>query len=142
MKTIELKMSLVLGDTSVDHGHQSLFAALARLSDMEDADFGPACLTVFDTLERDFREEEAHMESAMWDGLPAHREQHARLLGDLHHAAAALDQGDCSPARRAVRLLPQWLELHIVTFDADMLAACPLATTVQASPAGPMKAGD
>ena len=55
--------------------------------------------------------------------VAAHREQHARVLAALHHAAAALAQGDAEPAHRAVWLLAEWLPLHIGTFDrtlADM----------------------
>ncbi len=128
MKTKDLSRAPLLGDAGIDHAHQAQFDALAALADLDAAAFGPACQTLFDALERDFRDEEMRMEGAQWNGLPAHREQHARVLGGLHHAMSALDQGDCAPARRAVLLLPQWLQLHIATFDADMLAACPHAT--------------
>lgn len=63
------------------------------------------------------------MERMEYPGLLCHREQHARALSALHHAAAALAEGDPRPARRSIALLGEWLHVHITTLDQALAAA-------------------
>lgn len=70
--------------------------------------------------ETDFRREEALMETFACADRSLHREQHARMLAGLHHAAAALDQGDPAPAAQALDALRQWLVFHGATLDRHL----------------------
>ncbi|MCG2583980.1 bacteriohemerythrin [Massilia sp. TS11] len=123
--------SLELGVPNMDAAHRALFDTLAHVARLAPGDFAHHCRALFDALELDCKEEEALMEEIHFPGLQAHREQHARVLGGLHHALAALDAGDPAPARRALELLPRWLELHIATMDSALAMAVALAQPAQ-----------
>ncbi|MTW10023.1 hypothetical protein GM658_05365 [Pseudoduganella eburnea] len=71
-------------------------------------------------VEADFRVEEALMESFDCADRALHREQHARMLAGLHHAAAALDQDNHAPATEALAALRQWLVFHAATQDRHL----------------------
>lgn len=114
---------LRLGNPALDTAHRFLYGALQRLADAPPARFAPAYHACVAALERDFRREEMMMEQINFAGLPCHREQHARALAALHHAAAALAEGDPRPARRSIELLGEWLHLHITTLDQALAAA-------------------
>jgi len=118
---------MALGFPAIDDAHAALFAAMTRLTQLEDQQFSAAFHDLIAAVERDFREEENLMEENGFPSLPAHREQHARVLCGLHHAWAAVDAGDLAPGRHALTLLPQWLLLHQATMDMALAAALELA---------------
>ena len=124
MKTTELAVAPLTGDVALDATHQALYAELWRIATLPRAAFDDAFHTAVALLERDFRQEEEMMERMAFPGLLPHREQHARALAGLHHAAAALAEGDERPARHAMSLLLDWLTLHIGTMDFALAAAC------------------
>jgi len=66
------------------------------------------------------------MEEIGFPSLANHREQHARVLSGLHHAWAAVDEGDLEQGRHALSLLPQWLIFHQATMDLALAAALEL----------------
>ena len=123
MSTTPWSSELVLGENSLDIAHRALFAALARLTSLPEDDFSPALEECVAAVERDFRAEEALMEQVDYKPLQLHREQHTRVLSGLHHAAAALAEGNSGPAREAVFLLGEWLPLHIMTMDRALALA-------------------
>lgn len=131
METRHASIALT-GNRSLDEEHQRLFADLARMTALEGASFAAACSAIIAGIEHDFRREEDLMESIDYPGLAPHREQHARVLGGLHHAEAALLHGDAAPARRCMDLLPKWLELHIATQDAPLALLLPIAPSAAA----------
>lgn len=103
--------------------HARIRAAVSRLADASDAQF-PAQLQAFVAeLERDFQAEDIVMESIDYPGLPAHREEHARLLGALHHIDAMVDGGDLEIGREALALLPHWCCMHELGMDQALLHA-------------------
>jgi hemerythrin-like metal-binding protein len=114
---------LRLGNPALDSAHRFLYGALQRLADAPPSKFAAAYYACVAALERDFRREEAMMERMNYEGLRCHREQHARALSGLHHAAAALAQGDPRPARHSIELLDGWLRVHITTLDQALAAA-------------------
>lgn len=110
----------------MDRLHHDLFSALDSLSSSKDADFSAGFSTFVRQMERAFREEEAWMDELDFAEMAAHQEQHARVLGALHHIHAQVMAGDVSMGRHvADDLLPQWLLLHISTMDT------PFALTMQ-----------
>lgn len=122
----------MLGEPSLDASHRDLFAALARLPALPSPDFSNAFNECVRAIERDFRAEETLMEEFALPMPPAHLEQHARMLAGLHHAAAALDEGDARPARYAIALLGDWLPVHIGTMDKALAdAVCKVRADLQ-----------
>lgn len=117
---------MALGLPAIDEAHAALFSAIAHLAQLDDQQFGTAFRDLIAAVERDFREEEDLMEGIGFPALPSHREQHARMLCSLHHAWAAVDEGDLAQGRHALALLPQWLLFHQATMDVALAAALEL----------------
>jgi hemerythrin len=111
---------LTLGLPAVDAAHRDLLHELARLADMADAEFPESYARFVAQVEKDFREEEDLMETSNFSGLPSHREQHARVLGGLHHVARHVMAGELAPGREVVALMSGWFLLHIETMDSAM----------------------
>lgn len=121
------KEEMALGVPAIDEAHEALFLELGRLSQLGDPHFSAAFRDLIAAVERDFREEEDLMEEIGFPSLANHREQHARVLSGLHHAWAAVDEGDLAQGRHALSLLPQWLIFHQATMDLALAAALELA---------------
>jgi hemerythrin len=111
---------LSLGMPTVDAGHRELLDELGNLEQATDADFGASYARFVARVERDFREEEELMEQMAFSGLANHREQHARMLGGLHHVARQVMAGDIRSGREVVALMPGWFMLHIETMDGAL----------------------
>jgi len=112
-----------LGMPLVDACHRDLLEELAGLEDAPDRTFADHYTRFVARIERDFREEEDLMERIAFSGLPSHREQHARMLGGLHHVARQVMAGDIAAGREVVSLLPGWFMLHIETMDGALAAS-------------------
>lgn len=112
-----------LGMPAVDACHRDLLDELARLEDAPDREFADVYMRFVARVERDFREEEELMERTSFSGLPSHREQHARMLGGLHHVATQVMAGQTGAGREIVALLPGWFMLHIETMDGALAAS-------------------
>ena len=123
MLTSQWKQDMALGVPAIDAAHEALFDELARLERLADAQFRTGFRELIAVVERDFREEEDLMEKIGFPSLANHREQHARVLSGLHHAWAAVDEGDLAQGRHALTLLPQWLLFHQATMDLALSAA-------------------
>ena len=123
MLTSQWKQDMALGVPAIDEAHEALFDELARLAQLADQHFSAAFRELIAAVERDFREEEDLMEEIGFTSLANHREQHARVLSGLHHAWAAVDEGDLVQGRHALTLLPQWLLFHQATMDLALAAA-------------------
>lgn len=109
-----------LGIPSLDAAHEALLDKLEKVREVPDADFPAHYASLVARVESDFRKEEELMEQIDFPGIRAHREQHAKLLGGLHHAAAGVMEGDVARGRRAIELLPQWFAFHISTMDTAL----------------------
>ena len=112
-----------LGIASMDESHKALLDKLAQLEDAPDAEFPAHYAAMVARVESDFREEEELMEEIDFPGIRAHREQHAKLLGGLHHAAASVMDGDIARGRNVTELLAQWFVFHISTMDMALAMA-------------------
>lgn len=114
------------GIAALDELHRSCHAAIEKLMNAGqgwlEADF-PDLLNQFEYA---FRTEERWMDDIDYPALKSHREQHARVLGALHHVHGKIMDGDVILGRHVVNdLLPQWLSLHIDTMDnALAMALC------------------
>lgn len=116
------------GVPDVDRLHHDLFSALDKLSSSDDTNFCSQFAVFVGKVERAFREEETWMDDLDFAETAIHQEQHARVLGALHHVHAQVMGGDLATGRYvADELLPQWLLLHISTMDTPVALAMQLA---------------
>lgn len=131
MEVIHWTPEMSLGVPKMDAEHRQFIEGLARMLAIPDTEFPSEFTRLVASVERDFRHEERLMEDLDYPGIQAHREQHARVLGALHHVAPRVLDGDIALGREAVELLPQWFLVHLSTMDAAL--ACAMET---AEPAG------
>jgi len=116
------------GVPAMDRLHHDLFSALDALSSSGDVSFCAEFTAFVGIVERAFREEETWMEDADFSAITTHQEQHARVLGALHHVHSQVMDGDIGLGRHvADELLPQWLLFHISTMDTPFALAMQLA---------------
>lgn len=116
------------GVPAMDRLHHDLFSALDALSNSDDECFSAEFTAFAETVERAFREEEAWMDDVDFSAMATHQEQHARVLGALHHVHSQVMNGDIGLGRHvADELLPQWLLFHISTMDTPFALAMQLA---------------
>lgn len=111
--------AMALGVDEIDEVHRALLDMINALLDGSDSDIVRGMAPLVDMLERDFRHEEDQMEQVGYAGIRAHMEQHARVLSALHR----VPEGDVAASRAALILLPQWLSVHLSTFDSALAAA-------------------
>lgn len=126
MQTIKWSQDMLLGVEDMDAAHKEFLDDLAALLTMPDDQFAPAFLNMIAKVEKDFHEEEELMEEIDYPGLQGHREQHARVLGALHHVAPHVMSGDLGLGREAAELLPQWFLFHLSTMDTALAFALDL----------------
>ena len=118
-----------VGMPAVDACHRELLDQIAAIEDVPDRGFTDSFVRFVASVEHDFREEEELMERISFSGLLNHREQHARMLGGLHHVARQVMAGDISAGREVVSLLPGWFMLHIETLDVALATSALLPET-------------
>jgi hemerythrin len=110
---------MTVGNAAIDAAHKALFDEMQCLLGGADAELDAGLLCLSDRLERDFREEESLMEALDFSGIRNHRAEHARVLSALHHVAPA----DAVAAREVLQLLSLWFPVHVITMDAELVAA-------------------
>ena len=126
MQTIKWSPEMSLGVKGMDAAHKEIFKDLTELLTLPDERFSAAFMQLVGKVEKDFREEEDLMEEINYPSLLEHREQHARVLGALHHVAPHVMGGDIGLGREAAELLPQWFLFHLSTMDTALAFALDL----------------
>lgn len=122
MTPSHLPPAALLNEPLLDAAHERIFAALEQTRQVSQERFPAAYAALVAHIEADFRHEEELMERFQCADAHLHREQHARMLAGLHHAAADLLQGLDGSAQRALDTLADWLPFHIATQDRHLLA--------------------
>ena len=126
MQSIKWSTEMSLGIKDMDAAHKEFIEDLTELLTVPDEVFAEAFMRLIGKVEKDFREEEELMEEIDYPGLAGHREQHARVLGALHHVAPHVMNGDIGLGREAAELLPQWFLFHLSTMDTALAFALDL----------------
>ncbi|MGH8806456.1 MAG: bacteriohemerythrin [Noviherbaspirillum sp.] len=112
------------GLPAMDQLHHEFLETLNDLSTRQDREFRERYAAFVAKLEQVFRQEEQWMEDIDFPMLKIHREQHARVLGALHHLHSRLMGGEITIVRTVVeQLLPQWFAFHASTMDASLARA-------------------
>jgi len=123
MRTIKWSQDMSLGVAGMDAVHKEFLDNLTELLTAPDDQFVPAFMQLVETVEKGFRTEEELMEAIDFPGLHEHCEQHARVLGALHHVVPQVMSGDIALGREAAELLPQWFLYHLSTMDTALAFA-------------------
>lgn len=123
METARHNSSFPEDQDMIAESHRMLLATLAQLAQASDQEFIKGYPALVAAIERDFRDEENQMEDADGQLFQAHMEQHARMLGALHHVMPRVQDGDVDMGREAVALLVEWMPFHIATSDAVLARA-------------------
>ncbi len=126
MQAIKWSQDMSLGVSGMDDAHREFIEELTGLLTTPHGVFPSAFMRMVEKLEKDFHEEEDLMEEIDFPGLHGHREQHARVLGALHHVATHVMRGDIGLGREAVDLLPPWFLFHLSTMDTALALALDL----------------
>jgi len=116
-----------VGNAKMDAEHKAMMDEFGRLAQLPDNAFCEGLSTLIAAMESDFRNEEETMEKIDFPALQSHREQHARVLGALHHVIPDVMRGDFKSGRDAIQLLPQWFLFHMSTMDTALAVAIELA---------------
>lgn len=112
------------GVAELDELHRSCHAAIEALINAGQDRLEAGFPDLLNRFEQAFRDEERWMDDIDYPALKSHREQHARVLGALHHVHGRVMDGDLALGRHVVDdLLPQWLSLHIDTMDNALAVA-------------------
>lgn len=124
------------GVQEMDRLHYDVFEALDELSRSTDQDFDGAYCAFMRKIEHAFRQEECWMEEIDFPASRVHQEQHARVLGALHHIHSRVMAGDRQAGREvADHLLPEWFAFHLSTQDMILAVAM---QTMRAESAAPL----
>lgn len=118
---------MAVGVPAMDVPHREFIERLSHILTVPDKEFPAEFVKLVANIEADFREEERLMENLDYPGIQGHLEQHARVLGALHHVAPRVLEGDIALGREAAELLPQWFLMHLSTMDAALACALELA---------------
>lgn len=129
-----LPHDLVLGIPWMDRSHQSLIDELSRLDRAAEQEIAHSYMRLVAAIGRDFRAEEAMMAQLDLPSFHSHREQHAMVLANLYRAAPIFRQGKVAAARKVIRLVLQWLIVHVCTMDKELADALLTGQDRQSSP--------
>ena len=113
----------LLGVSSMDETHREFVDLVNRLGEADKQQF----ISLFDEL---LRHTQAHFdaENLLMDesGFPAareHKDEHQRVLGDIHRFATRVAVGAVPLARAYLnQQLPDWFNLHAITMDSALAA--------------------
>jgi hemerythrin-like metal-binding protein len=123
MSAIFWNEQMSFGLKELDASHEDILNGLALLNTGTRAEFRPGFARLIAAVEKDFAGEEIIMEELRLEDLHYHREQHARILGVLHHAYAEVLKGDIDFGRKFVATFPDLMLQHMATLDAALALA-------------------
>ncbi len=110
-----------LGVSFMDQTHREFVQRLARLEHASAHDFPLLFRDLVEHTTLHFSTEEAAMTSSAFPATAEHREEHARVLGEMHRIAERVAGGRTAFARAYLRdRLPEWFTLHAVTMDSAL----------------------
>lgn len=124
MSLIRIAAKPASGIAALDELHRLCRAAIDDLVNAGEDRLEAGFHILLRQFEYAFRMEEQWMENVDYAALKPHREQHARVMGALHHVHLKVMDGDFALGRRVLDdLLPHWLSLHVDTMDSALAIA-------------------
>lgn len=119
-----------LGVHEMDATHREFVSFVAALAVAPTAEFPALFEQVRQHTRKHFEREYALMQACDFPALREHEAEHARVLADLTHLSARVQQGSLTMARAYAQGLPDWFRNHLATMDSA-LAACLKARQVR-----------
>jgi len=123
-----LTSDMSTGVTAIDELHRDFAWAMQRAASAPDEAFAAEFAMFVKRAERTFGIEEHWMEEADCPLLRDHLEQHARVLGALHHLHGQVMAGNLALGRDVLtNILPQWFRFHVATMDMTLATMMSMA---------------
>lgn len=136
-----LPSEISTGAPAMDELHRDFLDALIGLSSTPDKEFEARYSAFVAKAERTFSTEEQWMEEIDFPIIKSHREQHARVLGALHHVHSRIMKGDLATGREVIeKLFPQWFIFHMSTMDVTLATALKMTDIGMTQPASVLPA--
>ena len=125
MALLDWKDEYSVGIEAVDHEHKELVQLINRLYEKLEADDARLTVPAFfgDLLagiSAHFALEEKFMRDQAYDRLGSHKEDHERLLDDLHDIMDAFEHSEEVDSMELARRLEPWFTRHFRTHDAAL----------------------
>jgi hemerythrin len=127
MRTVSWCAQMSLGVPAMDNAHKAFLGELEALANAGREQLAVGINVLIASMERDFREEEALMESIAFPALASHREQHRRALDGLKQAYPYISGGDLDVGQATISQLTQWFLIHLSTMDLGLAIALEMA---------------
>lgn len=134
MEYFEWDDSLSVGDTLIDHDHQTLIGMVNDLHDA--ADLGKDYIALSGILDKlvlytqeHFQREEDLMRAIAYAGFKSHQQQHRKLLERVTALQLELNRARELVALETAELLRFWLTSHILISDKQFADAMHTNTT-------------
>lgn len=117
-ETSDLKLGLPV----MDETHAEFIDLVNQLEQADAREFKRLFIKLFAHTEQHFNAEDALMEQSHFPAIREHREEHRRVLGELHRIAGKVTRGSTTLGRAYVAELPNWFRLHLLTMDSALAA--------------------
>lgn len=114
--------SHALGVAEMDDTHREFLSFVSALGQASDADFPALFEQVRSHTRKHFEREYQLMQACDFPAIREHEAEHARVLADLSHLSARVQQGSLVMARAYVKGLPEWFRGHLATMDSALAA--------------------
>jgi len=107
----------------MDDTHREFVAIINQLNSASDAEFRRLFEKLHVHTEAHFARENELMEKTCFPAITEHKEEHLRILGELHQFNTRVKKGLYSFGRSYIRdSIPQWFSLHLSTMDSALAA--------------------
>jgi len=122
-----------LGVLEMDQTHWEFVQLLNNLDLVPAERFPDLFAELIRHTQEHFANEDRLMEESGFPAIREHQGEHRRVLGELHHFEAQLEEGRSAGARAYVREhLPQWFIQHAATMDSALAGHLSRSTRVTA----------
>nr|WP_319516618.1 hemerythrin domain-containing protein [uncultured Cohaesibacter sp.] len=108
----------LVGVDEMDSVHQEFTLIVNRLGETQDPSiFKSLFIQLLEHTQEHFALEDQLMEETVFEGFDDHREEHERVLKQMHYINEKVQAGNLDFGRAFVEDLPRWFDLHADTMD-------------------------
>jgi hemerythrin len=119
----EFEQRLLLGVPAMDQTHREFVTLLGGLAGLDGVAFRDGFGELLRHTVEHFQQEQRQMAASGFPARHEHQGEHERVLGELMHLRAGLEQGRSTLARAYVReRLPAWFRDHARSMDSALAA--------------------
>ncbi len=125
MTQIEWRQEYSIGNTAVDQEHKSLIKQINQIYEqlslpMDTASIEAMLADLQDDISTHFALEELLMQEAAFTEYEAHRQDHERLLDQIHDLIFQFSEDAESGREMLINTLSDWFSRHFRGFDARL----------------------